>query len=231
MKKWIDSINYAIEGVLHAAKTQKHVKLHFIATGILLFVCFILGVKKLEFILISIISCIVIVTEMINTAIEAMVDLLSPHVQEKARIVKDLAAGAVLIAACIAAIIGYIILIPYIRGVVARGLPTVTHNSTSISVIALIIVLILVIVIKSFFGKGHPLRGGMPSGHSAIAFSIWVSVTYTSGSRLVSVLTFLIAFVLAQSRVLLKIHTYFEVIAGSILGAVITFILYYIFLQ
>jgi diacylglycerol kinase (ATP) len=222
MKKWIDSINYAIEGVLHAAKTQKHVKLHFIATGILLFVCFILGVKKLEFILISIISSIV----------EAMVDLLSPQIQERARIVKDLSAGAVLIAAGIAAIIGYIILIPYVRNIIARGgLPTVTHNSTSISVIALIIVLILVIVIKSFFGKGHPLRGGMPSGHSAIAFSIWASVTCTSGSRLVSVLTFLIALVLAQSRVLLKIHTYFEVIAGAILGAVTTFTLYHIFLK
>lgn len=230
IKKWVDSINFAIEGVLHAAKTQKHVKLHFLATGILLFICFILGINKLEFILISIVATIVIVSEMLNTAIESTVDLLSPKIQEKARIAKDIAAGAVLIASCIAAIIGYIILTPYVINAINKGVHIAKHSGTNIAIISLIIVLILVIMIKAFFGKGHPLRGGLPSGHSAIAFSIWVSVTFTSGSRLVSVLTLVIAIVLAQSRVLLKIHTYVEVILGSMLGALTTYLFYSIFL-
>jgi diacylglycerol kinase (ATP) len=69
----------------------------------------------------------------------------------------------------------------------------------------------------------------MPSGHSALAFSVWVSVTYTTGSFIASLLSFILAAMIAQSRVAVKIHRPWEVIAGAIMGALLTFILFKIF--
>ncbi len=229
LKRWVDSLNYAIEGVLHAAQNQRHIKFQLLITGIVLLTCFVLGIKKNEFILISIIASIVLIVEMLNSAIEQTVDLLSPEIQEKARIAKDISAGAVLISAIMSLIAGYIILTPYLKKTIDQGIHIVKKSGTNIAIIALIIVLILVIIIKAYVGKGHPLRGGLPSGHTALAFSIWVSVTYTSASKLVSALTLIIAMILAQSRVLLKIHTYLEVLMGSLLGSIITFLLFKIF--
>jgi diacylglycerol kinase (ATP) len=65
----------------------------------------------------------------------------------------------------------------------------------------------------------------MPSGHSAIAFSLWVGVSYTTNSIVVTILTFFIALLVAQSRIEGKIHSPKEVLAGSLLGVSITYIL------
>ena len=69
----------------------------------------------------------------------------------------------------------------------------------------------------------------MPSGHSAIAFSAWASVTYITESFIVSLLTFVLAVAIAQSRVAVKVHSPIEVVMGGVLGAGITFLLFLIF--
>jgi diacylglycerol kinase (ATP) len=89
--------------------------------------------------------------------------------------------------------------------------------------------MITVIITKSYFGKGHPLSGGMPSGHSALAFSAWVSVTYLTGNFLVSLLCFVLCVWIAQSRVAVKAHNPWEVILGALMGAAVTFLLFRLF--
>ncbi|MCK4943253.1 MAG: diacylglycerol kinase, partial [Candidatus Aminicenantes bacterium] len=110
---WIDSANAAAEGIIEATRTQRHVKFHLMVAFIVLFGCFLIGVEKFEFIAIALITLLVIVAEMFNSALEVVVDLKSPERNEKARIAKDIAAGAVLITAVGALIIGYLILWPY----------------------------------------------------------------------------------------------------------------------
>jgi diacylglycerol kinase (ATP) len=189
----------------------------------------VLGITKTEFLIISLAVIAVLVAEMINTAIEAIVDLLSPEHDAQARAAKDIAAGAVLITAFGAALIGYIVLFPYVSAVFAEGPYLTKHPQEEIAIIAFILILILVILLKAYFGTGHPLSGGMPSGHSALAFSVWMSVTLTSGNVLVSLLSFLLAAAIAQSRVTTKTHKPWEVILGGLLGAAITFVLFQVF--
>jgi diacylglycerol kinase (ATP) len=228
-REWIKSANYAIEGILHGARTQKHLRYHFLSAAAVLFFSYLVGVSNIELIIIALAVILVLGAEMMNSAIEAVVDILSPEHSEKARIAKDIAAGAVLITAFGAAVLGYFVLFPYVKTIFSDGFHIAKHSKEEISVIAFILVLIGVVITKAYFGKGLPLRGGMPSGHSALAFSVWVSVTYISENAFISIFSFLLSAWIAQSRVAVKAHSWLEVVLGGLMGALFTFILFRIF--
>ena len=229
-RQWLRSANFAIEGILHAAKTQRHLRYHFFIAATVLILSYILGASRTEFLIIALSVIAVLLAEMFNTAIETIVDIVSPEHSEKARIAKDIAAGAVLITAFGVAVIGYIILFPYLRDSFHKGLYITKHSQEEISLIAFIIVLILVVITKAYFGKGLPLRGGMPSGHSALAFSVWMAITYITENFIISLFSFILAVIIAQSRVITKAHSPWEVILGSLMGALVTFLLFRMFL-
>ncbi len=228
-RQWLRSANFAIEGILHAAKTQRHIRYHFFSAAAVLLLSYILGVSRIEFVIIALSVIAVLLAEMFNTAIEAIVDIVCPGHDDKARVAKDISAGAVLVTSFGVAVIGYIILFPYLRDSFSRGLHVTKHSDEEIALIAFIIVIILVVITKAYFGRGIPLRGGMPSGHAALAFSIWVATTYITENFIVSLLSFIVAVIIAQSRVITKAHTVWEVILGSLMGAAVTFLLFRLF--
>jgi diacylglycerol kinase (ATP) len=229
LRRWVDSANNAIEGILYAAKTQRHLRYHLYSAVTVLVLSYVLGVQRHDFLIIAVTVIIVLLAEMINTAVEFIVDMISPEYNEKARIAKDVSAGAVLVTAFGAVVIGYIILFPYVHTAFNTGVFIAKHTSNEIALISIIIVSVLVVMLKARFGHGHPLRGGMPSGHSAIAFSLWLALTLITENFSVSLIGFVLAAVIAQSRVTVKAHTPLEVIAGSLLGAGITLLLFLIF--
>mgnify|MGYP001039322702 CR=1 FL=1 len=229
LRNWIISANHAIEGILHAAKNQRHVRYHLIVAVIVLFLGYSLGITRLEFVAIAICVMIVLLAELFNSIVEMIVDRLSPEVSDFARTVKDMAAGAVLLVAIGSALVGYVILFPYIKRAL-YGSPIISsHTREDVAVIAVLVVLILVIILKAYTGKGTPLRGGFPSGHAAISFSIWLSITLMVHNLLVSILTLVLAVAISQSRIAVQAHTPKEVIAGAILGLLITGLLFLIF--
>ncbi len=229
LRKWVESANYAIEGILHAVKTQRHMRYHFFAAVLILLLSLILGINQSEFIAITIVAVLVLSVEMFNTAIEATVDAVFKEYDNRAKIIKDIAAGSVLTTAIGAAVVGYIIFSPYLEKIFYAGLAIAKHSGEDIAIIALVVVLILVIITKAFFGRGLPLRGGMPSGHTAVAFSVWVAVTFLSKTFLISFLILILAVLIAQSRVSVGVHRPWEVVLGALLGSVVTFFIFKIF--
>jgi len=229
LRKWIDSANHAIEGILHAAKTQRHMRYHLIAAILVLIVSFLVGVNWDEFAILIILATLVIAVEMINTAIEAIVDIHYREFHERAKIIKDVAAGAVMITAIGAIIIGYVILYEPLKKFFYKGLEIAKHTESDVALISLIVVMIIVVMSKALFHRGEPLRGGLPSGHAALAFSIWIAVTFISENFVLSLLVFIMAVWIAQSRVLVKIHSPLEVVLGALLGMTVTFLLFKIF--
>lgn len=227
--RFVHSVNFAIEGILHAARTQRHIRYHLFASMMLLLACFVLGINREEFMILTITATVVIMGEIFNSAIEELVNLVSPRKNERARVIKDMAAGAVLVSAAVSLSVAYFILMPYIRFYKNHGLSIAKHTGPDIAIGSIIIVMILVIMVKAYRGTGHPLKGGMPSGHSAIAFSVWVSLTYTTKLWYVSVPLLLVASGIAASRVITDIHSKLEVIIGAILGTGVTILLYYVF--
>jgi diacylglycerol kinase (ATP) len=229
LRKWIKSTNHAIEGILHAAKTQRHMRYHFYTAILILIVSFSIGISWAEVVILITLSIIVLSVEMLNSALETITDILFREYDEKAKRIKDMAAGAVLITAIGAAVIGFVILFEPVKNFFYNGLNIAKHAKSDVAVVSLIVVLIMVVLTKSFFGKGKPLRGGMPSGHAAISFSMWVAVTMISESFIPSLLVFFMAVIIAQSRVSTGAHRPLEVIVGALLGIALTFMLFKIF--
>jgi len=114
MKKLIRSFGYAFKGVAYATTSQLNFRIHLAATAIVLPLGYFLHISKSEWQWIMLCITIVLVTEIFNTMIETLVDLVSPGFNEKAGRIKDMAAGAVVIAATFALITGLIIFVPKI---------------------------------------------------------------------------------------------------------------------
>ena len=113
-KNIINSFKYALEGIFTALKAEKNMKIHFLIIILVIVLGIILKISKAEWIICIILFGFVITLELVNTAIENTVDLITQEKNPKAKIAKDVAAGAVLIAAITAAIIGLIIFVPKI---------------------------------------------------------------------------------------------------------------------
>jgi diacylglycerol kinase (ATP) len=195
---------------------------HFISALLVLLVALFLRVSPVEFALLTLSVLFVLCAELINTAVEAVVDLVSPEFHPLAKIAKDTAAGAVLLAACGAGITGYVILAKYILPLYGKGLHMLATPSDLGTMVAILVVTIVVIMIKSLSGKGTPLHGGIPSGHAAIAFSIATAVSINTGDPLISLLSIAMALMVSHSRLLMRIHSMREVIVGSLVGTGIT---------
>ncbi len=226
--RYIDSINCAIEGIIYAAKAEKHMRNHLIVALLVLLSAMLLKVSALEFTLLAISVSFVLFAEMINTSIELLVDLLSPEYNTLARLAKDVAAGAVLLASIGAAVMGYLILSGYIFPIYKMTLGFMGTSSEIGTVVSLLIVVIVIVILKAIAGKGTPLRGGILSGHSAIAFSIATIISMHTKDPVSSILTLVMALLVSSSRIDLRFHTFREVVLGGILGGTITLGVFYL---
>lgn len=112
-KKIINSFKYAIEGLISSFKTERNMKIHILAMLIVVILGFIVKLNKNDWYICIILIGLVISSELFNTAIETVVDMISPEKSDKAKLVKDISAAAVLTLAICAVIIGIMIFIPY----------------------------------------------------------------------------------------------------------------------
>lgn len=195
---------------------------HFIAAIAVLLVVLFLRVSPIEFALLALSVLAVLCAEMMNTAVEAIVDLITPEYHPLAKIAKDTAAGAVLIAACGAAMMGYLLLSKYVMPRYGEILAMFGTPSDTGTIVSILIVVIVVIVVKSMTRTGTPLYGGVPSGHAAVAFSIATALSLNTHDPLISVLSIALAIMVSHSRLLMRIHSMREVIIGSCIGFTIT---------
>lgn len=113
-KKLINSFKYALQGFASSFRTERNMKIHVVATILVIILGIYLKLNLIEWSIITIAIVIVISAELFNTAIETIVDMVSPQKNEKAKLAKDISAGAVLILAIGSAIVGFIIFLPKI---------------------------------------------------------------------------------------------------------------------
>lgn len=228
-KNWFESLNYAIEGVIFAFKTQRHIRYHYVIAAAALFLSLFLELPMMEFVLFTMSIVILLFAEMMNTAIEEAVNLIEDKHHILAKNAKDVSAGAVLISSIGVAIMVYMIFSKYVYEPMGLALREARMFAGHIAIIALLLVLIAVVVFKATHGKGTPLHGGMPSGHAAVAFSLFTSISLLTLNPIVAIMAFALAIMVSHSRLVGGIHTKMEIFLGGLLGFGLTLLVYRIF--
>jgi diacylglycerol kinase (ATP) len=223
----LDSFNYAFEGIIHVLRTQRNLRIHFIVAVVVLIAALLVNVSKIELVALLISISFVLLAEMINSAIEGTIDAVTTSFDPNAKIAKDIAAGAVLIASANAVVVGYLVFSGKVATRSSKILDRLRDAPAELTLVALVLTVLIVIGTKAYTGRGTPLRGGLPSGHSALAFAGWMAATYVVGGQhrfVISSLTFIMALLVAQTRVESGVHSATEVFYGGILGALVTLV-------
>lgn len=118
--KFIAGFGYAFSGLWYALRTQRNARVHVIIAILAILMGMVLRISAVEFAMIFVAIICVFTAEMFNTVIEICVDLASPEYNALAKIAKDVAAGAVLLSAMLAVVIGLCVLGPHLWGFVFR---------------------------------------------------------------------------------------------------------------
>lgn len=116
MRKFLTGFYFAWQGITYAFKTQINLRFHFLMSTLVVGAGLLFNVSKVEWIQLILCIGVVIAAELFNTAIEKLTDLVTTEMHPLAKIAKDCAAGAVLIVAICAGIIGLIVFLPHIKG-------------------------------------------------------------------------------------------------------------------
>jgi diacylglycerol kinase (ATP) len=226
----LQSFNHAFQGLVIAVRHQRNMRVHLILAFAVLVGSIFLNLSRLQLVSIVVAVAFVFITELINSAVETVVDMVTDEFDPRAKAAKDMAAGAVLVAAINALVVAYLVLADRLSHISLDLLATIRRSPAHLTIVALAAVVLLVIAFKATRRKGTPLSGGLPSGHAAVAFAGWTAVTFVlagaSQGILVSFITFIMAVLVAQTRVETGIHSVLEVILGALLGIGVTTLIF-----
>lgn len=225
----IKSFNHAIAGFIHAIRTQRNMQIHLLAAIFVLSFSLFFNLNRVEIGLVILAISLVIFAELINTTVEIIIDILTKDYSFKARIAKNISAAAVVVAAGNAIFIAYLVFFNKAQELSLNLIFELRHEPLHLIFINLSLIFIFVIVLKSIFTSGTPLKGGVVSGHTALAAALTLMIWFLTKSLIVLSLGFILAFLTAQSRLEAGTHSLKEIFLGALLGIVTTFMIFYFF--
>jgi diacylglycerol kinase (ATP) len=223
------SFNYAIQGVAYALRTQWNMRLHVIVAALVMAAALFFRLGTFEVIALAFAITLVFVTELVNTALEAAVDIATDSFEPLAKTAKDVAAGAVLVAAINAVVVGYLVFLDPLSGAVETVFERVRSAPAHLTVIALALTMIAVVVTKALNREGSFMSGGWPSGHAALAFAAATALAFVTESARATLLALFIAFLVAQSRVEGDFHSVTQTVIGALLGVLLATAVFQLF--
>ncbi|MEC9488541.1 MAG: diacylglycerol kinase [Halanaerobium sp.] len=230
VRKLLESFNYAFAGIVYTLKTQRNMKVHFTIALLVLVVGLLTDISRVELILLMLTIVLVIITEMINTAVENVVDMITKEYHPLARVAKNVAAGAVLVTSANSILVGYFIFFHKIDRFTINLIRRIKTEPLHVVFISSVIIILLIVILKAALGRGTVFQGGIPSGHTMLAFSLATGLAFITENALVVTISFLLALLVGQSRVESGIHEFHEVFIGAVAGIVAAIFLYQLLL-
>jgi diacylglycerol kinase len=225
--KWHRSFRFAYEGIKYALSTQRNMKFHFFAAFGVLMLALFFHLPKLEILFILLAVTLMIVTELINTAIEKAVDLAMPERHPLAKIAKDTAAASVLVSAAFAAILGMIVFYEPIDRLFrnVRAAEGHTFSAAMIWILLSLVVLTVIIIETRFSAGGNRVRFSLLSAFAfAVSTFIACYVTVTFIGLLAFLLSFLVVLVLYDKRS----RSFPSLVLGGVTGCFVAVLAYYL---
>lgn len=225
IEAWYNAIN----GVIYATTTQTNIKIQLIVAVIVMILSLFLDLTRAEFLCLVFAVMLVMIMELVNTAIETVVDLFTDVYHPKAKIAKDVGAGAVALAAINSVIVGYFLFFDKIGEYGTNILEAVVNSPAHIVFVSVILAVIGIVAIQAagstnkykVFNKRF-----IPSGHSAIAFAILTAIWLNTQNIIIFILALILSIMIAENRIESNKKNIAEVIFGACCGILIVLLVY-----
>lgn len=226
--KWQRSFRFAYEGVKYALSTQRNMKFHFFAALVVLTLALFFRLTKYDVLFILLAVTLMIVTELINTAVEKAVDLAMPDIHPLAKIAKDVAAASVLVSAAFAAVTGMIVFYEPVEQMFLKAKQAEGTGFTAGMVwLLLTLIMLTVIVVETRFSrKGSWVK---PSLLTSLAFAVATLIVSRTQSALAGLLGFFLACMLAGVLYDKKRRGFPSLLLGALLGSFLTVLAIYLY--
>ncbi|MBD0379113.1 diacylglycerol kinase [Paenibacillus sedimenti] len=219
-RKWRRSFRYAYEGIKYALDTQRNMKFHFCVAFLVLLAALFFQLPKTDILFILLAVTLMIVTELINTAVEKAVDLAMPDRHPLAKIAKDVAAASVLVSAGFAVIVGMIVFFEPIDRLFRQAkLQNTPISAGTIWVLIALVVLTVIVIETRFSDKGKLVR---PSLLVAIAFAVSTVITLFVTLTIVALLAYTLSALIFMILYDKKTRPFPALILGALIGTAVT---------
>lgn len=223
----------ATNGIIYSATTQRNIRIQLVLAVIVMVLSLFYGLNTAEFLCLLFAVFMVIFAELINTAIETGVDLFVDVYHPKAKISKDVAAGAVVLAACNALVVGYFIFFKEenLKAISDSIFNNMVKSPMHLAFVAIMLVVIAVISMKAGCSKkterGELVKEGfVPSGQSAIAFAALTAIWLNSKDIVTFTLALILSILVVENRVGSNARTKAEIVFGACMGVLIVLLIY-----
>ena len=223
----------ATNGIIYSATTQRNIRIQLVLAVIVMVLSLFYGLNTAEFLCLLFAVFMVIFAELINTAIETVVDLFVDVYHPKAKISKDVAAGAVVLAACNALVVGYFIFFKEenLKAVSDSIFNNMVKSPMHLAFVAIMLVVIALISMKAGCSKkterGELVKEGfVPSGQSAIAFAALTAIWLNSKDIVTFTLALILSILVVENRVGSNARTKAEIVFGACMGVLIVLLIY-----
>lgn len=223
----------ATNGIIYSATTQRNIRIQLVLAVIVMVLSLFYGLNTAEFLCLLFAVFMVIFAELINTAIETVVDLFVDVYHPKAKISKDVAAGAVVLAACNALVVGYFIFFKEenLKAISDSIFNNMVKSPMHLAFVAIMLVVIAVISMKAGCSKkterGELVKEGfVPSGQSAIAFAALTAIWLNSKDIVTFTLALILSIIVVENRVGSNARTKAEIVFGACMGVLIVLLIY-----
>lgn len=225
---FLDACQHALDGIIYAVTTQSNIKKQLVIAVVVMLVSLFFDLSKAEFLCLMFTVVLIIVAEMVNTAIETVVDLYTDLYHPKAKIAKDVGAGAVVITAINAVIVAYFLFFEKISTIGLNIIEQVVNSPTHLAFVAVLLTVILIVTLKALATKDNKFikKGFIPSGQTAVAFAALTIVWLSTRNVVVFTLSLVLALLVAINRYDTKKRTKAEIIIGACVGVLVVVLLY-----
>lgn len=230
-KTFFTALRHALDGVIKAFKTERNLRIDYII-GLFVLICSLFfDFTKTEFACLCLTVGFVIFSEMINSTVEYIVDLITDKYDDRAKAAKDIAAGGVLIASIVAVIVAFFLFADKLTMATTAVITTIFSSNIYILFTIIFAVIILAVILKGVLGKGSNFSQAYPSARVALAFGLTTYVYIITKSLFVGGVSLILSVMIAQIRVEnTKIRPVYMVIS-AIIGMLVVLIIYQITLM
>lgn len=228
-RNFIDAWSNAFNGIIYAVTTQSNIKKQLVIAVIVMLVSLLFNLSRAEFLCLMFTVILIIVAEMINTAIETVVDLYIDVYHPKAKIAKDVGAGAVVITAINAVIVAYFLFFDKISDIGLNFIRNLANSPVHMAFIGVFLTTILVVTLKAASSTNkHKIfkEGFSPSGQAAIAFAANTIIWLSTNNIVVLTLSFVMAILVCITRMEKKNKTLLDIVVGAVTGIAVAALLY-----